>query len=132
MIQFDLLHSKYHLCSPTTRCLILSTYMKFVNLFPEIKHHIQGILRHDSNYRSSDVEIQQRAIEYLKLSEVCNATVLATVLEIMPPYPEKQSALLVRLKQKKPLMESENISEPSTTMANTDDGPKLAETAVKT
>ena len=43
MIQFDLLHSKYHLCSPTTRCLILSTYMKFVNLFPEIKHHIQEV-----------------------------------------------------------------------------------------
>jgi hypothetical protein len=50
----------------------------------------------------------------------------------MPPYPEKQSPLLVRLKQKKPLMESEGITEPSTTTtANTDDGPKLAETAVK-
>jgi len=48
----------------------------------------------------------------------------------MPPYPEKQSPLLVRLKQKKPLMESEGITEPSTT-ANADDGPKLAETAVK-
>ncbi|CAF3795874.1 unnamed protein product [Rotaria sordida] len=134
MIQFDLLHSKYHLCSPTTRCLLLSTYMKFVNLFPEIKHHIQDILRHDSNYRSSDVEIQQRAIEYLKLSEICNPTVLATVLEIMPPYPEKQSPLLVRLKQKKPLIESENVNEPSspstTTAAHTEDGPKLAETAM--
>ena len=43
MIQFGLLHSKYHLCSPTTRCLILSTYMKFINLFPEIKHHIQDV-----------------------------------------------------------------------------------------
>jgi hypothetical protein len=48
----------------------------------------------------------------------------------MPPYPEKQSPLLVRLKQKKPLMESESVTEPSTT-TNTDDGPKLAETAVK-
>ncbi|CAF4690086.1 unnamed protein product [Rotaria sp. Silwood1] len=137
MIQFDLLHSKYHLCSPTTRCLLLSTYMKFVNLFSEIKHHIQDILRHDSNYRSSDVEIQQRAIEYLKLSEICNPTVLATVLEIMPPYPEKQSPLLVRLKQKKPLMESESGIEPSTSTtttttvaAHTDDGPKFAETAM--
>ena len=89
------------------------------------------VLRHDSNYRSSDVEIQQRAIEYLKLSEVCNPTVLATVLEIMPPYPEKQSPLLVRLKQKKPLMESENPIETSPTTHNTDDGPKLADTAVR-
>ncbi|CAF0755718.1 unnamed protein product [Didymodactylos carnosus] len=105
MIQFELLHSKYHLCSPTTRCLLLSTYMKFVNLFPEIKQHIQEVLRHESNFRSSDVEIQQRSIEYLKLSEVCTPTVLATVLEVMPPYPEKVSPLLVRLKQKKPLMD---------------------------
>ncbi len=78
------------------------------------------------------MEIQQRAIEYLKLSEVCNPTVLATVLEIMPPYPEKQSPLLVRLKQKKPLMESENLTESSPpTTINADDGPKLADTAVK-
>ncbi|CAF0846386.1 unnamed protein product [Rotaria sordida] len=132
MIQFDLLHSKYHLCSPTTRSLLLSTYMKFINLFPEIKQHIQDVLRHDSNYRSSDVEIQQRAIEYLRLSEICSPTVLATVLEIMPPYPEKQSPLLVRLKQKKPLMEAENNSEPSvtTTTTHTEDVPKFAETAI--
>jgi AP-2 complex subunit alpha len=127
MIQFHLLHSKYHLCSPTTRSLLLSTYMKFINLFPEIKPYVQEVLRHDSNYRSSDVEIQQRATEYLRLSEVCSPTVLATVLEIMPPYPEKQSPLLVRLKQKKPLMEAENTSEtPTTPTTHTDDTPKLA------
>ena len=77
------------------------------------------------------MEIQQRAIEYLKLSEVCNPTVLATVLEIMPPYPEKQSPLLVRLKQKKPLMESENLAESSPSTANADDGPKLTDTVVR-
>ncbi len=77
------------------------------------------------------MEIQQRAIEYLKLSEVCNPTVLATVLEIMPPYPEKQSPLLVRLKQKKPLMESENLSELSPSAANADDAPKLTDTVVR-
>jgi hypothetical protein len=50
----------------------------------------------------------------------------------MPPYPEKQSPLLVRLKQKKPLMESENLTESSPpTTINADDGPKLADTAVK-
>ncbi|CAM4780291.1 unnamed protein product [Rotaria magnacalcarata] len=131
MIQFDLIHSKYHLCSTTTRSLLLSTYMKFINLFPEIKQYVQDILRHDSNYRSSDVEIQQRATEYLRLSEICSATVLATVLEIMPPYPEKQSPLLVRLKQKKPLTEAETSSEPfAATTANPEDGPKLAESTI--
>jgi AP-2 complex subunit alpha len=73
------------------------------------------------------VEIQQRATEYLRLSEVCNATVLATILEIMPPYPEKQSPLLVRLKQKKPLTEAEGSTEPSTTpTVQTEETPKLA------
>jgi len=70
MIQFDLLHSKYHLCSTTTRYLLLSKYIKFINLLPEIKQHIQEILHHDSNFRSSAVEIQQSSIEYLKSSKL--------------------------------------------------------------
>ena len=52
----------------------------------------------------------------------------------MPPYPEKQSPLLVRLKQKKPLMEGEGVTEssPTTTAATHthEDGPKLSDTAV--
>jgi len=45
----------------------------------------------------------------------------------MPPYPEKQSPLLVRLKQKKPLMEAEETSEtPTIPVAHTEDTPKLA------
>ncbi len=43
LVQFRLLHSKYHLCSLGTRALLLTTYIKFVNLFPEIKTHIQVI-----------------------------------------------------------------------------------------
>jgi len=43
MVQFQLLHSKFHLCSVATRQLLLSTYIKFVNLFPEIKPQIQQV-----------------------------------------------------------------------------------------
>ena len=43
LIQFQLLHSKYHLCAPSTRGLLLSTYIKFINLFPEIKNTIQDV-----------------------------------------------------------------------------------------
>ena len=43
LVQFQLLHSKYHLCAPSTRGLLLSTYIKFVNLFPEIKQTIQDV-----------------------------------------------------------------------------------------
>ena len=48
LVQFRLLHSKYHLCSLGTRALLLTTYIKFVNLFPEIKTHIQVNNEQDS------------------------------------------------------------------------------------
>jgi len=128
-VQFNLLHSKYHLCSVATRALLLSAYIKFVNLFPEIKSQIQDIFRQDSNIRSADAELQQRASEYLKLSVVASTDVLvlfseyimlhnnkastslltmlfmifkATVLEEMPPFPERDSSILTILKKKKP------------------------------
>jgi len=101
-VQFSLLHSKYHLCSIATRALLLSTYIKFVNLFPEIKANVQEVLVADSNIRNPDAELQQRAVEYLTLSRVAGADVLATVLEEMPPYAEKESSLLTKLKSKKP------------------------------
>lgn len=102
LIQFQLLHSKYHLCAPSTRGLLLSTYIKFINLFPEIKTTIQDVLRSDNNMRNSDVELQQRSIEYLCLSSLATADVLATVLEEMPPFPERESSILAKLKKKKP------------------------------
>ena len=77
-VQFRLLHSKYHLCSVATRALLLSTYIKFVNLFPEIKNQIQDIFRQDSNIRSADAELQQRASEYLRLSVVASTDVLVS------------------------------------------------------
>ena len=43
MVQFQLLHSKFALCSSATRGLLMSTYVKFINLFPEIKGHIQEV-----------------------------------------------------------------------------------------
>ncbi|CAG0880184.1 unnamed protein product [Cyprideis torosa] len=100
IIQFKLLHSKYHLCSPMTRALLLSTYVKFINLFPEIKSDIQAVLEADTNLRSADAELQQRAAEYLNLSRIVSADVLATVLEEMPPFPERESSILAKLKKK--------------------------------
>lgn len=122
MVQFKLLHSKvciyfisfigsynnylisfqYHLCSSMTRALLLSTYIKFINLFPEIRTTIQDVFRQHSNLRSADAELQQRASEYLQLSIVASTDVLATVLEEMPSFPERESSILAVLKKKKP------------------------------
>lgn len=76
LVQFNLLHSKFHLCSVPTRALLLSAYIKFINLFPETKSTIQEVLRSDSQIRNSDVELQQRAVEYLKLSSIASTDVL--------------------------------------------------------
>uniref|UniRef100_A0A4W5NGF0 AP-2 complex subunit alpha n=1 Tax=Hucho hucho TaxID=62062 RepID=A0A4W5NGF0_9TELE len=101
LIQFDLLHSKFHLCSVPTRALLLSAYIKFINLFPEVKGTIQEVLRSDSQLRNADVELQQRAVEYLRLSCIASTDILATVLEEMPPFPERESSILAKLKKKK-------------------------------
>uniref|UniRef100_A0A3Q1BG25 AP-2 complex subunit alpha n=1 Tax=Amphiprion ocellaris TaxID=80972 RepID=A0A3Q1BG25_AMPOC len=101
LVQFSLLHSKFHLCSVPTRALLLSAYIKFINLFPEVKATIQDVLRSDSQLRNADVELQQRAVEYLKLSCIASTDILATVLEEMPPFPERESSILAKLKRKK-------------------------------
>ncbi|XP_034427932.1 AP-2 complex subunit alpha-2-like isoform X1 [Hippoglossus hippoglossus] len=101
LIQFNLLHSKFHLCSVPTRALLLSAYIKFINLFPEVKATIQDVLRSDSQLRNADVELQQRAVEYLRLSCIASTDILATVLEEMPPFPERESSILTKLKRKK-------------------------------
>lgn len=85
LIQFNLLHSKFHLCSVPTRALLLSTYIKFVNLFPEVKTTIQDVLRSDSQLKNADVELQQRAVEYLRLSTVASTDILVGHRLLCPP-----------------------------------------------
>ena len=63
-----------------TRALLLSTYIKFVNLFPEIRSQIQDVFRQDSNLRSADAELQQRASEYLQLSIIASTDVLVSFI----------------------------------------------------
>ncbi len=80
LVQFNLLHSKFHLCSVPTRALLLSAYIKFINLFPEVKTTIQDVLRSDSQLRNADVELQQRAVEYLRLSCIASTDILVSEL----------------------------------------------------
>ncbi|KAJ3054214.1 hypothetical protein HK097_002383, partial [Rhizophlyctis rosea] len=93
--QFMALHSKFGMCTASTRALLMTTYLKFINLFPEIKDEILRVFR---QYRFVlDVELQQRACEYYAIATQPTDDLLQTVCEEMPPFPERESALVHRL-----------------------------------
>lgn len=96
--QFLALYNKLQGCSSTTRAIILSCFIKFVNLFPEIKPQLLNVFRAYSH--TLDSELQQRACEYLALASLPTDDLLRTVCDEMPPFPERQSALLSRLHQR--------------------------------
>jgi AP-2 complex subunit alpha len=96
--QFMALQGKMQGCSSSTRAIILSSFIKFVNLFPEIKPRLLYVF--DAYSHTLDSELQQRACEYLALARLPTDDLLRTVCDEMPPFPERQSALLSRLHQK--------------------------------
>ena len=78
--------------------MILSSYIKFVNLFPEIKPQLVQAFKTYSH--TLDSELQQRACEYLTLATMPSDDLLRTVCDEMPPFPERASALISRLDRK--------------------------------
>lgn len=97
--QFQVLHSKSQFCVASTRSLLLSTYIKWVNVFPEIKPQLLTIF--DRYRHVLDAELQQRACEFYALaSRPDDDELLQNVCEEMPPYPPRVSALLGRLNRK--------------------------------
>lgn len=89
-LQLEVLHSKFTTCGLETRAMLLSTYAKFVNLFPELTQPIKEIF---NQYRSFiDAEIQQRACEYFNLTSLRDDDLLSTVLDAIPAWDEKASA----------------------------------------
>ncbi|KAG5355227.1 AP-2 complex subunit alpha [Yarrowia sp. E02] len=87
------LHSHFRQVSSPTKAMLLSTYIKLANMFPDIKPHILRVL---TAYTSSaDSEIQQRAIEYVSIIQ--KPELLKTICDEMPPFEGRTSALLSRL-----------------------------------
>lgn len=96
--QFLALQTKMFTSSDNTRAMILSSFVKYVNLFPEIKPQLLQIFRLYSH--SPDSELQQRAFEYLSLATLPSDDLLRTVCDEMPPFSERTSILLSRLHQR--------------------------------
>lgn len=89
--QFQIIHSRQNLCSNTTKALLLTTYFKWLNLFPEIHEQLVGVFEKYSHVL--DAELQQRACEYLAIARMPNEDLLQVVVDEMPPYPERESAV---------------------------------------
>jgi len=93
-MQFDRLHARFPFSSLTTKAILLSSFIKLINLFPELKARIAPIFAALST--TLDSELQQRAVEYNSLARG-RSNVLEAVMEQMPAYQERQSKLLQRL-----------------------------------
>jgi len=93
--QFMALQNKFGSSPPSTRAMILSAFIKFVNLFPEIRPQLLNAFKTYSH--SLDSELQQRACEYLTIATMPSDDLLRTICDEMPPFPERASALLSKL-----------------------------------
>eukprot|EP00824_Muranothrix_gubernata_P005104 TRINITY_DN16628_c0_g1_i1.p1 TRINITY_DN16628_c0_g1~~TRINITY_DN16628_c0_g1_i1.p1 ORF type:complete len:997 (-),score=234.02 TRINITY_DN16628_c0_g1_i1:53-3019(-) len=95
--QFESLQQHWNQVSQTTKALLLSSYIKLVNVYDELRDRaIQVFEQHGD---SIDAELQQRAIEYLAMSR-SGGSLMHTVWEVMPNFPERESLLLKRLREK--------------------------------
>jgi AP-2 complex subunit alpha len=96
--QLMTLQTKMISAPDATRALLLSTFIKFVNLFPEIKPQLLQMFQFYSH--SPDSELQQRACEYLTIATLPDDNLLRTICDEMPPFSERASILLQRLHKK--------------------------------
>lgn len=96
--QLMVLQTKMISAPDPTRALLLSTFVKFVNLFPEIKPQLLQMFQFYSH--SPDSELQQRACEYLTIVTLPTDDLLRTICDEMPPFSERASILLQRLHKK--------------------------------
>jgi AP-2 complex subunit alpha len=96
--QYELLLSKYDAASIPTKSLMLSSFMKFYNLYGDDRHLCEAIKEMFNHHRTHiDAELQQRANEYYKLIESGNVKLMQSVLESMPQFPERQSSVIKKI-----------------------------------
>lgn len=63
--QFAVLHKHFPAASPKTKALLLSTYAKLENLYPDVRPLVAPVL--EKYAPSTELELQQRACEYQAL-----------------------------------------------------------------
>ena len=96
--QFAALHQKFMQASNSTKAIILNSYLKFSKCFPALRNEILNVFK--SIQHSLDLELQQRACEYMTILEVYPDTILLAVCEEMPPFAERDSELINNMTKK--------------------------------
>ncbi|KAL9652515.1 hypothetical protein ABK040_000087 [Willaertia magna] len=98
--QYELLLSKFNLCSTSTKCQLFNSFMKIYNLYTDgsLRAMIKDIFEKHAN--SFDSELQQRATEYLALINTGDDGLIQAIMENMPMFPERDSQVLKRLLEK--------------------------------
>ncbi|KAE9017576.1 AP-2 complex subunit alpha [Phytophthora rubi] len=105
--QFEVLHQHYVDSSVPTKGVLLTAFVKMDNLYEELRTTVHSVLAKAAS--NMNLEIQQRACEYLALRQLCQSSpngeeVLRAVLEPMPVFPEnRESGLIVRVSEQQPV-----------------------------
>ncbi|KAH3660331.1 hypothetical protein OGAPHI_006917 [Ogataea philodendri] len=108
--QFDLLYGYYPQGSVPARCILLSSFLKFYHHSELLRPRIIELYEQESN--SFSAEVQQRSLEYLKLTSGTNQTLLSLVVVEMPPFQSNISPLIPRLGNVSQLQQSFQLSLP--------------------
>lgn len=92
--QFAALQQHFSRVSVKVSSILLTVYVKIMNLYPDCKDVIMEVFSKHST--SGHLELQQRACEYLHLPDV-GADLMESVLNTMPVYAEdKENPLLAK------------------------------------
>jgi AP-2 complex subunit alpha len=94
---FRMLHRHFGIAPISTKSMLLTSYAKLTNLFPEIRQDVVRVL--EAQRSNLDGELQQRAIEYLALLD--QDSVMGAVFEPMPVFSNRTSAVVRRLERGK-------------------------------
>ena len=94
--QFNVVHAHYtKQLTPLTQALMLSSYVKMVSLHDDVRNTIIPIFKEMGTHM--DMEVQQRAVEYLTLPSLNKPELIEHVLESMPPYADDRASALEAL-----------------------------------
>lgn len=96
--QFSTLYDCYLSLNLSTRYMILSCFLKFYKHYPDLRQTISKFYRNELN--SINSEIQQRAVEYIKITSATNVGLLDLVVLEMPEFKIGKKLILDRLEKR--------------------------------